>query len=84
MSTRLRALVHAWAMASYALIYGMTGVRYDAVTGTYSSVQDQGRFSQLPGCCFRVRHRRDRDGEPFYEVHEGSIEVDTIVYEPQS
>jgi len=76
---------YARAMASYALIYGMTGVRYDAVTKTlFIRPRIKGDFRSFLAAASGYATVGIRDGEPFYEVHEGSIEVDTIVYEPQS
>ncbi|NLA58509.1 MAG: hypothetical protein GX855_06380, partial [Firmicutes bacterium] len=76
---------YARAMASYALIYGLTGVRYDAVEKTlYIRPRIKGDFRSFLSTATGYATVGVRDGEPFCEVREGTIEIDKIVYEPQA
>ena len=70
-------------MSSYALLQGMTGVRYDAVDESLTiqpSIQGDFRASLCTatgygtvGIC---------DGQPFVEVKHGTIPYEKMVYEP--
>jgi len=75
---------YARAMASYGLIQGWSGIRYDAcdrtlhvrpaVSGDYRSFLCTATGYGLAGI---------RDGEPFVEVRSGSIPVDRVLQEGQ-
>jgi len=76
---------HWWAraMASYALIYGLTGVRYDRLTKTlYVEPSMTGDFRSFLAVETGFATVGVRNGEPFIEVRSGSIPVDRIVYRP--
>jgi uncharacterized protein (DUF608 family) len=74
---------YARAMASYALLQGMTGVRYDAVDRVlFIKPRIRGDFRSffcVAGGYGTVGVER---GEPFVEVKHGAIHFDDIVYEP--
>jgi uncharacterized protein (DUF608 family) len=75
---------YARAMASYALIYGMTGVRYDAVDKTlFVEPRIKGDFRSFLSTATGYATVGVKNGEAFYEVHEGELEVDEVIYEPQ-
>jgi len=74
---------YARAMASYALLQGMTGVRYDALEKTLTirpSIEGDFRafFCTATGYGTVGVH----DGRPFVEVKRGTIPCDKITYEP--
>lgn len=71
---------YARAMASYALIAGLTGMRYDAVEKTlYVSPSIEGDFRSF--LCTETGYGTAgiKDGKVFVEVAEGSIDIQKIV-----
>jgi len=74
---------YARAMASYALLQGMTGVRYDAVEKTlYIRPSIKGDFRAFFCTASGYGTVGVRDGQPFVEVKHGTIPYEKIVYEP--
>jgi uncharacterized protein (DUF608 family) len=72
---------YARAMASYALIYGLTGVRYDRVTKTlYIEPTIAGDFRSFLATESGFAIVGVREGQPFIEVRSGSIPVDRTVF----
>ncbi len=71
---------YARAMASYGLIQGLTGVRYDAVTKTLfidSKVGDS--FTSFLSTEMGFGNVGLKDGKPFIDVKYGNIEVNEFV-----
>ncbi len=76
---------YARAMASYALIGGLTGIRYDAVEKTlYVSPAVKGDFRSFLCTENGYGTAGVRDGKVFLEVAEGTIEVEKTVYVPNA
>jgi hypothetical protein len=74
---------YARAMASYALLYGLTGVRYDRVERTFTIRPSiSGDFRAFLCTASGYGSVGVRDGEPFLEVKHGVIPCERIVYEP--
>ncbi|NLE45572.1 MAG: hypothetical protein GX620_12700 [Chloroflexi bacterium] len=72
---------YARAMASYALLQGLTGARYDAVEQTlYIAPQIPGDFRSFLSTATGYGIVGVRDGEPFLEVRHGDVAVGKIVY----
>ena len=74
---------YARAMASYALLRGMTGVRYDAVSKTLTIQPSRlGDFRTF--LCTETGYGTVgvQDGEPFLEIRHGTIPYEGIIYEP--
>ncbi|NLF03315.1 MAG: hypothetical protein GX601_20315, partial [Anaerolineales bacterium] len=76
---------YARAMASYGLLQGLTGVRYDAVERTLI-VQPRvaGDFRAFLCTASGYGTVGVRAGQPFLEVVQGTIPVENIIYEPCS
>jgi len=73
---------YARAMASYALLRGLTGVRYDAVDKTlFIKPSLHGDFRSFLCTATGYGTVGVRGGEPFVEVVSGTIPYDKIVYE---
>ena len=73
---------YARAMASYALLQGMTGVRYDAVEKTlYIRPSIEGDFRAFFCTASGYGTVGVRDGQPFVEVKHGTIPYERIVYQ---
>jgi uncharacterized protein (DUF608 family) len=73
---------YARAMASYGLLQGMTGVRYDAVEKALHikpSIQGDLRAFLCTATGFGTVGMRD--GEPFVEVRQGEIPYEGVVYD---
>jgi uncharacterized protein (DUF608 family) len=71
---------YARAMASYALIGGLTGIRYDAVEKTlYVSPSVKGDFRSF--LCTETGYGTAgiKDGQVFVEIAEGNIEIRKII-----
>jgi hypothetical protein len=71
---------YARAMASYALIGGLTGIRYDAVEKTlYVSPSVKGDFRSF--LCTETGYGTAviKDGQVFVEIAEGNIEIQKII-----
>jgi len=74
---------YARAMASYTLLQGLSGVRYDAVDKVlYIRPSLEGDFRSFLCTATGYGTAGLRNGEPFIEVREGSIEIKRIDYEP--
>jgi hypothetical protein len=74
---------YARAMASYSLIQGMTGMRYDALERKlYLEPRIAGDFRAFLCTAGGYGTAGVKDGEPFMEVRDGSIPLDEIVYQP--
>lgn len=74
---------YARAMSSYALIYGLTGVRYDAVEKTlYIQPRIPGDFRSFLATATGYGTVGVKDGKPFVEVKRGTIPYERIVYTP--
>lgn len=70
---------YARALASYALLEALTGIRYDAFEKTlYLSPKIDGDFSSFLATDTGYGLAGIRDGEPFLEVLHGSIDVQQI------
>ena len=73
---------YARAMASYGLLQGMTGVRYDAVDKTlYVKPSIEGDFRAFLCTATGYGTVGVCDGEPFVEIKQGTIPYERIVYE---
>jgi uncharacterized protein (DUF608 family) len=74
---------YARAMASYGLLQGMTGVRYDAVNKVlYVTPSVQGDFRAFLCTATGYGTVGVRGGAPFVEIKHGEIPYQEIVYEP--
>jgi hypothetical protein len=73
---------YARAMASYALLQGMTGVRYDALERTLTIKPSiLGDFRAFLCTATGYGTVGVRDGEPFVEVKQGEIPYERVIYE---
>jgi uncharacterized protein (DUF608 family) len=76
---------YARAMASYALLQGLTGVQYDAVEKTlYVHPRVEGDFRSFLCTATGYGTVGVRAGEPFVEVRQGHIDVRHIDYQAVS
>ncbi|HUU27407.1 MAG TPA: GH116 family glycosyl hydrolase [archaeon] len=76
---------YARAMASYALLQGLTGVRYDAVEKTlYMKPSIKGDFKSFISTATGFGTVGVKGGEPFLDVKEGQIEIARTEYVPAS
>ncbi len=74
---------YARALASYGLIQGLTGVRYDAVERTlYIQPRIPGDFRAFLSTASGFGVVGLRNGEPFVDVRHGSIPYQHLVFEP--
>ncbi len=74
---------YARAMASFGLIQGLSGQRYDAVEKVlYLTPSIKGDFRSFISTATGYGTVGVRGGEPFIEVVEGKIEVGRMEYEP--
>jgi hypothetical protein len=72
---------YARALASYGLLQGLTGVRYDAVDRTlYIEPRQEGDFRTFLSAATGYGTAGVSQGEPFLEVKAGTIEVARTVY----
>jgi hypothetical protein len=72
---------YARAMASYGLIQGLTGVRYDAVEQVlYLAPRIPDDFRAFLATATGYGTVGIRDGKPFLEVEHGAIRVERIDY----
>ena len=72
---------YARAMASYALLQGLTGVRYDAVEKTlYINPSLKGDFRSFLSTVIGYGTVGLKDGKPFIEVKQGNIDIIHIQY----
>lgn len=75
---------YARAMASYALIAGLTGIRYDAVEKTlYVSPSVKGDFRSFLCTETGFGTAGMKDGKVFVKVTEGNIDIERIKYNPK-
>ncbi|MEA2012739.1 MAG: GH116 family glycosyl hydrolase, partial [Verrucomicrobiota bacterium] len=73
---------YARAMASYALLQGMAGIRYDAVDKTLEIKPEiEGDFRSFFSTATGYGTAGVQDGEPFVEVVEGHVEIKNIYFE---
>jgi uncharacterized protein (DUF608 family) len=71
---------YARAMASYGLIQGLTGVRYDAVDKTlYIESRVGGNFRSFLSTATGFGVVGLKKGKPFLEVKAGTIDVETVL-----
>jgi len=74
---------YARAMASYALLQGLTGIRYDAVDRTlYVEPSLSGDFRSFFSTATGYGTAGVQDGEPFVEIAQGQIAIEHIEYRP--
>lgn len=74
---------YARAMASYGLLQGMTGVRYDAVDKIlYVTPSVEGNFRAFLCTATGYGTVGVRNGEPFVEIKRGEIPCQEIIYQP--
>jgi uncharacterized protein (DUF608 family) len=74
---------YARAMASYGLLQGLTGVRYDAVDRVlHVEPRITGDFRSFLATATGYGTVGVRGGEPFVEVRSGAIDVDRVEYDP--
>ena len=74
---------YARALASYGLLQGLTGIRYDAVEKIlYIAPNIPGDFQAFMSTNTGFGLAGIKDGQPFLEVRHGQIDVETISYEP--
>ncbi|MFN8240518.1 MAG: GH116 family glycosyl hydrolase [Bacteroidales bacterium] len=66
---------YARAMSSYAMIQGLTGIQYDALTGTLYLNKDRGDFRGFISTETGFGNAGIKDGKPFIEVVHGEINV---------
>ena len=73
---------YARAMASYALLQGFTGIRYDAVDKIlYIKPSIKGDFRSFISTNTGFGTAGITDGKPFIEIVEGQIEIKEIIVE---
>lgn len=76
---------YARAMSSYALLFGLSGARYDAVEKVlYLEPSIQGDFRSFFSTAASYGTVGVRDGKPFYEAKTGTLEVRELKYKPAS
>jgi hypothetical protein len=76
---------YARAMASYALLQGLSGARYDAVERVlYLQPRIAGDFRCFLATASGYGTVGVRSGEPFFDVRAGKVDVREIKYEPAS
>jgi uncharacterized protein (DUF608 family) len=74
---------YARAMSSYALLFGLTGARYDAVEKVlYLEPSVKGDFHSFFSAASGYGTVGVKDGKPFYEPKSGTLEVKDIKYTP--
>jgi uncharacterized protein (DUF608 family) len=75
---------YARAMSSYALLYGLSGARYDAVEKVlYLEPRIAGDFRCFLSTATGYGSVGVRQGKPFYEPKSGTLEIGEIRYRPQ-
>ena len=76
---------YARALASYGLLQGLTGIRYDALEKTlYVEPRIAGDFRAFFSTATGYGTAGVRNGEPFFEVKQGTTVVARTVYNPWS
>ena len=75
---------YARALSSYALIQGLSGIRYDAVDKTlYVRPSIKGDFRSFLCTATGYGTTGIRNGKPFLEVKSGTVDAQKIVCEPK-
>jgi hypothetical protein len=73
---------YARAMSSYALLYGLSGARYDAVEKTlYLEPAIKGDFRAFFSAAGSYGTVGVKDGKAFYEPKNGMLEIKEIKYQ---
>jgi len=76
---------YARAMASYALLQGLTGARYDAVEKTlYLAPQIRGDFRSFFAAATGYGTVGVKNGTPFFAAAAGQIDIREFKYSPKS
>jgi hypothetical protein len=76
---------YARAMASYGLIQGLTGIRYDAVERVlHVEPSLAGDFRSFLATATGYGTAGVRGGRPFLEVRQGAIDVARMDYRPRA
>ena len=74
---------YARAMSSYALLFGLTGARYDAVEKVlYLQPAVRGDFHSFFSAAGSYGTVGVKEGKPFYEPASGTLEIKEIKYQP--
>lgn len=74
---------YARAMSSYALLFGLSGARYDAVEKTlYLEPRIKGDFRSFLSAATGYGVAGVRKGKPFYEPRGGSLDIREIKFTP--
>jgi hypothetical protein len=72
---------YARAMSSYALLYGLSGARYDAVDKVlYLEPSIKGDFRSFFSAATGYGVVGVKEGKPFYEPRSGTLEIKEIKY----
>jgi uncharacterized protein (DUF608 family) len=72
---------YARAMSSYALLFGLSGARYDAVEKVlYLEPTIQGDFRSFFSTASSYGTVGVKDGKPFYEPKNGTLEIKEVKY----
>jgi uncharacterized protein (DUF608 family) len=74
---------YARALASYGLLQGITGIRYDALSKTlYVEPSIKGDFDVFFSAAAGYGIAGVKGGEPFLDVRHGAIDIDRTIYSP--
>lgn len=74
---------YARAMSSYALLFGLSGARYDAVEKVlYLEPSIRGDFHSFFAAAESYGTVGVKDGKPFYEPKKGTLEIKELRYAP--
>ncbi len=74
---------YARALASYGLLQGLTGIRYDALSKTlYVEPRIKGDFDVFFSTAAGYGIAGVRRGDPFLDVRHGAIDIDRTIYSP--
>lgn len=74
---------YARALASYGLLQGLTGIRYDALSKTlYVEPRIEGDFNAFLSTAAGYGTVGVRNGEPFFDTRQGTMSINNIVYNP--
>jgi hypothetical protein len=70
-------------MSSYALLYGLSGARYDAVEKIlYLEPAIQGDFHSFFAAAKSYGTVGVKEGKPFYDAINGTLEIKELKYTP--
>ncbi len=76
---------YARAMSSYALLFGLTGARYDAVENVlYVAPSIKGDFRSFLATAFGYGTVGVKKGKAFYEPVSGNVDIREIKYTPKA